>query len=100
MKNNSYKKGYWIAKANVISPKKQQAYGKLAEKVLKKFNGRFIVRGGHQETKEGENYTRNVVVEFPSFEIALKAYESKEYQDALKVLDGGADRLYAVVEGY
>ena len=23
-----------------------------------------------------------------------------EYQDALKVLDGGADRLYAVVEGY
>ena len=100
MKNNSYKKGYWIAKANVISPEKQQAYGKLAEKVLKKFNGRFIVRGGHQETKEGENYTRNVVVEFPSFEIALKAYESKEYQDALKVLDGGADRLYAVVEGY
>ena len=100
MKNNSYKKGYWIAKANVISPEKQQAYGKLAEKVLKKFNGRFIVRGGHQETKEEENYMRNVVVEFPSFEIALKAYESKEYQDALKVLDGGADRLYAVVEGY
>ena len=100
MKNNSYKKGYWIAKANVISPEKQQAYGKLAEKVLKKFNGRFIVRGGHQETKEGENYSRNVVVEFPSFEIALKAYESKEYQDALKVLDGGANRLYAVVEGY
>ena len=37
---------------------------------------------------------------FTHVEIALKAYESKEYQDALKVLDGGADRLYAVVEGY
>jgi uncharacterized protein (DUF1330 family) len=43
---------------------------------------------------------RNVVVEFPSYEDAIKAYESSEYQDALKVLDGGADRLYAVVEGY
>ena len=42
---------------------------------------------------------RNVVVGFPSFEIALKAYESKEYQDALRVLDGG-EELYAVVEGY
>ena len=31
---DSNKKGYWIAKANVISPEKQQAYGKLA-KVLK-----------------------------------------------------------------
>jgi uncharacterized protein (DUF1330 family) len=43
---------------------------------------------------------RHVVVEFPSYKIALQAYESKEYQDALKVLDGGANRLYAVVEGY
>ena len=43
---------------------------------------------------------RNVVVEFPSYQDAIDAYESREYQDALKVLDGGADRLYAVVEGY
>ena len=94
------KKGYWIAKANVVFPEKQQAYGKLAEEVLKKYNGKFIVPGGLQETKEGEDYMRNVVVEFPSYEIALQAYESMEYQAALKVLDGGAKRLYAVVEGY
>ncbi len=94
------KKGYWVAKANVNSSEKQQNYGKLAEAVLDKFNGKFLIRGGRQETKEGENFMRNVVVEFPSYEIALKAYESKEYQDALKVLDGGANRLYAVVEGY
>ena len=43
---------------------------------------------------------RNVVVEFPSYQIALEAYESEEYQKALVVLDGGAIRLYAVVEGY
>ena len=81
---NKQKKGYWVAKANVISQEKQVSYGKLAEEV----------------TKEGEKYMRNVVVEFPSYEDALKAYESEAYQEALNVLDGGAKRLYAVVEGY
>jgi uncharacterized protein (DUF1330 family) len=100
MTKNIVKKGYWVAKANVNSPEKQQDYGKLAEAVLEKFNGKFLIRGGRQETKEGDEYMRNVVVEFPSYEDAIKAYESREYQDALKVLDGGADRLYAVVEGY
>ncbi len=100
MTKNIVKKGYWVAKANVNSTEKQQDYGKLAEAVLKKFNGKFLIRGGRQETKEGEEYMRNVVVEFPSYKEAIDAYESKEYQEALKVLDGGADRLYAVVEGY
>ena len=100
MKNSDEKKGYWVAKANVHSPEKQENYGKLAEAVLEKFKGKFLIRGGRHETKEGKEYMRNVVVEFPSYKDAVDAYESKEYQDALKVLDGGAERLYAVVEGY
>ena len=100
MKKSIDKKGYWVAKANVNSPEKQQNYGKLAEAVLEKFKGKFLIRGGRQVTKEGEEYMRNVVVEFPTYKDAIDAYESKEYQDALKVLDGGAERLYAVVEGY
>ena len=100
MIKNIVKKGYWVAKANINSPEKQQDYGKLAEAVLEKFNGKFLIRGGRQETKEGDEYMRNVVVEFPSYQDAIDAYESREYQDALKVLDGGADRLYAMVEGY
>ena len=100
MIKNIVKKGYWVAKANINSPEKQQDYGKLAEAVLEKFNGKFLIRGGRQETKEGDEYMRNVVVEFPSYQDAIDAYESREYQDALKVLDGGADRLYAVVEAY
>lgn len=100
MARDNLKKGYWVAKANVISSDKQQEYGKLAEEVVKKYNGKFIIRGGRQATKEGAEYSRNVVVEFPSYEIAITAYESKEYRQALKVLDGGAIRLYAVVEGY
>ena len=94
------KKGYWVVKANVIDGDKQGAYGKLAEEVIAKFKGIFLVRGGEQITKEGTEFMRNVVVEFPSYEIALQAYESDDYQKALAVLDGGAERAFAIVEGY
>ena len=75
----------WMRNSGYLSTLKQQEDGKLAEEVVKKFNGKFIVRGGRQETKEGDEYSRNVVVEFPSYEIAISAYESEEYQQALKV---------------
>ena len=58
------------------------------------------MRGGKQKTTEGDDFSRNVVVEFPSYEIALKAYQSQEYQDALNILGDGAKRNYAIVEGY
>ena len=93
-------KGYWVAKANILDDEKLSRYGQQAEIAIEKFGGKFLVRGGQHETKEGIDFSRNVVVEFPSYEIALEAYESQEYQEALKVLDGGALRLYAVVEGY
>ena len=52
MRKSNDKKGYWVAKANVNSPEKQQNYGKLAEAVLEKFKGKFLIRGGRQITKE------------------------------------------------
>ena len=93
-------KGYWVAKANILDDKKLFSYGKEAEVAIEKFGGKFLVRGGQHETKEGIDFSRNVVVEFDSFDIALAAYSSPEYKKALKLLEGGADRMYAVVEGY
>ena len=93
-------KGYWVAKANIKDYEKLGRYGKQAEIAIEKYGGRFLVRGGMHETKEGANYSRNVVVEFDSYDKALTAYESEEYKKALQLLEGGADRMYAVVEGY
>ena len=31
---------------------------------------------------------------------AITAYGSEEYKKALQLLEGGADRMYAIVEGY
>tara|TARA_B100001121_G_scaffold28714_1_gene23043 strand:- start:207 stop:497 length:291 start_codon:yes stop_codon:yes gene_type:complete len=93
-------KGYWVAKANITNDEKLSRYGKQAEITIEKYGGRFLVRGGRHETKEGADYSRNVVVEFDSYEKALTAYSSEEYKKALQLLEGGADRMYAIVEGY
>ena len=92
--------GYWIVKANVLDPEKQNLYKSYASEAVKKYNGRFLVRGGAVITKEGKDFERNVVVQFPSFEDAQKAYESDEYQSAKKILGKNKDRLFAIAEGY
>ena len=93
-------KGYWVAKANITDNEKLDKYGKQAEIAIEQYGGKFLIRGGRHETKEGADYSRNVVVEFDSYDKALTAYSSEEYKKALKLLEGGADRMYAVVEGY
>ena len=42
---------------------------------------------------------RAVILEFESVEAAKNAYNSEDYQAALKKLDGGADRFLFVIEG-
>ena len=42
---------------------------------------------------------QTVLVEFESFEKAAEFIDSKEYQDALLALDGGANRDCRVFEG-
>ena len=42
---------------------------------------------------------QTVLVEFESFEKAAECIDSKEYQDALLALDGGANRDCRVFEG-
>ena len=92
-------KGYWIVKANTVDVDKQKQYSSYAKKAAKKYGGRYIVRGGQNLTKEGSEYERNVIVEFDSYDIALKAYESEEYKMAKDMLGNSKDRIFAIVEG-
>jgi len=92
-------KGYWIVKVNVLDLEKQKEYATHATEAVKIYQGQFLVRGGKQSTKEGKEYERNVVVEFPSYEQAQSAYESEEYQSAKKILGDNKDRIFQIVEG-
>lgn len=42
--------------------------------ILRKFNGRYVTRGGKTEVVEGKNRSRIVVLEFPRYEAAMPCY--------------------------
>ncbi|CAB3809711.1 hypothetical protein LMG28614_07105 [Paraburkholderia ultramafica] len=93
-------KGYWIAAYRAIHDEsKLAAYGALAGPAVKAAGGRFLVRGGEVAAFEAGLKQRTVVVEFPSYEQALAAYQSKAYQEVLAILGDGAERDARVVAG-
>ena len=94
------KKGYIIsAHRSAADPKKRDAYLKLATPAFKKGGGRILASTENIIVKENGIKERTVLIEFDSFDKAIKAYESAVYQEALKALDGGADRDFRIFEG-
>ncbi len=94
-------KGYWVAAYRAIhDADKLAAYGALAGPVVHAAGGKFLVRGGEVFAAEAGLKQRTVVVEFPSFEQALAAYQSEAYQKVLAVLGDGAERDARVVAGF
>jgi uncharacterized protein (DUF1330 family) len=93
-------KGYWIAiYKNLKNPKNMKKYAEKATPAIKKYNGKILARGGKVQTIEGMPSPRTVLIEFPSMQEALNCYQSKEYQNAMKIGKGEFDRHIQVVEG-
>jgi uncharacterized protein (DUF1330 family) len=93
-------KGYWIARVDVADPEKYKAYIAANAGPLKKHGARFIVRSGRFENPEGSSRSRNVVIEFPSYQAALDCYKSPEYQEAIKLRAPVSTVDIVVIEGY
>lgn len=94
------KKGYWIGRVDVENPEAYQEYVHSNGPAFAKFGGRFIVRGGPFRAVEGASRSRNIVIEFPSYEAALACWDSPEYQAVKKKRDGHAIAEIIVIEGY
>lgn len=92
-------KGYWIARMTVTNPDGYPAYQAANAAAFKKFNAKFIVRGGEFEAVEGEARDRHVVIEFASIEEARACYFSPEYQEAVKLRQACADGDLMIIEG-
>ena len=92
-------KGFWIVRGNVFNFEEYSKYIKLASKIINKFNGKFLVRGGPQTEFEQQGYSRTVVIEFNSYQEALDCYQSDEYQKALNIVKISAKRLVVISEG-
>ncbi len=92
-------RGYWVVKANVHDIDEYSKYIDLATIVVKNYNGNFLVRGGDQQEKEEKGFSRTVVVEFDSYEIAQSCYQSKDYQTALDHVRKSSIRSFTIVKG-
>jgi len=93
-------KGYWIARVDVTDPERYKAYIEANAQAFKKYGARFLVRGGRFENPEGSTRSRNVVIEFPSYQAALDCYESPEYQEAIKLRQAVSTGDLVIIEGY
>ncbi|MFL6623711.1 MAG: DUF1330 domain-containing protein [Sulfurifustis sp.] len=93
-------KGYWIARADITDQEQYKAYMAANAEPFKKYGARFLVRAGRFENLEGTSRSRNVVIEFPSYEAALECYKSPEYQRAIKLRQSVATIDLVIIEGY
>jgi uncharacterized protein (DUF1330 family) len=91
---------YVIAEIEVTDPAAYEDYRKQVPAVVEKYNGKFIVRGGRIEPKEG-GWTpkRMVVVEFPTLAQAQKWYDSPEYAPLIKLRQRASKGKLIIVEG-
>jgi len=97
-------KGYMIsAHRSEADPVKRAAYLKVAGPALEAAGGKILAKAGANAgrvvARENGIAGQTVLIEFQSFEAAVAAYESEPYQDALRALDGGADRDIRLFEG-
>jgi uncharacterized protein (DUF1330 family) len=93
-------KGYWIGRVDVSNDEGYKPYAAANPPIFRKFGGRYVVRGGKFESKEGTSRSRNVVIEFPTYQAALDCYNSPEYQANIKVRQAHAVADIVVIEGY
>lgn len=93
-------KGYWVARVDVRDEVQYQQYVAANAAAFAKYDARFLVRGGEFTAVEGEARSRNVVIEFPSYQQALDCYRSDEYQYAKSLREGAGVADILVIEGY
>ena len=93
-------KGYWVARVDVHDMDSYKNYVAANGVAFAKFGGRFLVRAGKYDAVAGSSRSRNVVIEFPSYQAALDCYRSPSYQAALKLRLPVATSDLLIVEGY
>jgi len=93
-------KGYWVARVDVHNTEAYKDYVASNGIAFAKFGGRFLVRGGQFENPQGTSRSRNVVLEFPSYQAALDCWNSPEYKAAKAKQQGGAEMDIIIIEGY
>lgn len=92
---------YLIARVDVTDWDRYREYMRHTPRVIERFGGRFIARGGETITVEGPPETQRVVViEFASFQQAKAFYDSPEYKRIKEFRNGAGSAQFVIVDGY
>lgn len=92
-------KGYIIGHITVTDAEGYPEYVRRDTPILEAHGARFVVRGGQSQTPEGLAQDRHVVIEFPSYEAAVTAYNDPDYQAAADIRRRCAESTIIIVEG-
>lgn len=91
---------YVIVDIEVTDAEGYKEYVKLAPPAVKLYGGRYIARGGQNETLEGDWHAKRLVIlEFESIEKAKQWLNSPEYAPARALRHQYAKTNMVVVEG-
>ena len=91
---------YVIVNITVRDPARYEEYKRLATPTVGAYGGRYVVRGGAVEVREGGwTPSRLVVLEFPTVERARAWWDSPEYAPAKAVRQTCADSQLVITEG-
>ncbi len=91
---------YVIVEVNVSDTQLYGEYAKGVPATIAAYGGKYLVRGGSVDPKEGGWTPKRVVVlEFPSMDQARKWYLSPEYKPLLDMRLNAASAKLILVEG-
>ncbi len=93
-------KGYWVGNVKVENLAEYMKYVQANATAFEKFGGKFLVRAGQHELREGQMNDRIVVIEFKDYATAIACYDSPEYQAAMKLRIDHSSGSIAIIEGW
>ena len=91
---------YVLVEVNVTDPQLFAEYAKGVPATIAAHGGKYLVRGGAVDAKEGDWKPRRIVVlEFPTLDQARKWYDSAEYVPLLAMRLKAASSKLILVDG-
>ena len=92
--------GYIIVQINVKNNENYKEYLKHVTSIASKYEGEYLVRAGNFDIMEGQwPYKRNVVIKFPSYEVAMDWYHSEEYAPVKRIREDNAEGNCLIIKG-
>ncbi|GLU28064.1 DUF1330 domain-containing protein [Brucella sp. NBRC 12950] len=92
--------GYWIVKGKAVADAEAlAAYNEIFINLMKRYRVKIIAGRDRVKTVEGENFPRQFILRFESYELAMQCYEDPEYQNSLTLASRAYSREVSILEG-